>query len=82
MANFNFLNGVLSKGQRMEVNYIHGGSAGLIDFYGVLPSGMILGKVNGEGIVINPDEVRDIKFNERAIDNCTPLPSNADNFIQ
>lgn len=82
MENFNFLNNVLSKGQRMEVNYIHGGSAGLIDFYGVLRNGMILGKVNGEGIVINPDEVRDIKFNERAIDNCTPLSSNADNFIQ
>lgn len=82
MANFNFLNGVLNKGQRMEVNYIHGGSSGLIDFYGVLPSGMILGKVNNEGIAINPDEVRDIKFNERAIDNCTPLSSNADNFIQ
>lgn len=82
MENFNFLNNVLSKGQRMEVNYIHGESAGLIDFYGVLRNGMILGKVNGEGIVINPDEVRDIKFNERAIDNCTPLSSNADNFIQ
>lgn len=82
MANFNFLNNVLSKGQRMEVNYIHGGSSGLIDFYGVLPSGMILGKVDSEGITINPDEVRDIKFNQRAIDNCTPLSSNADNFIQ
>lgn len=82
MANFSFLNGVLGRGQRVEVNYIHGGSAGLIDFYGVLPSGMITGKVNGEGIVINPDEVRDVKFNERAIDNCTPLSSNADNFIQ
>ena len=23
-----------------------------------------------------------LKFNERAIDNCTPLSSNADNFIQ
>lgn len=82
MANFNFLNGVINKGQRMEVNYIHGGSSGLIDFYGVLPSGTILGKVNGEGIAINPDAVRDIKFNERAIDNSTPLSSNADNFIQ
>lgn len=82
MTNFSILNSVISKGQRMEVNYVHGGSSGLIDFYGVMPTGMILGKINGEGIAINPDEVRDIKFNERAIDNCTPLSSNADNFIK
>lgn len=82
MANFNFLNNVLSKGQKMEVNYVHGGSSGVMDFYGVLPSGTILGKVNNEGVTINPEEVRDVKFNERAIDNCTPLHSNAEQLIQ
>lgn len=72
----------LVKDREWKLLTFMGGSSGVMDFYGVLPSGTILGKVNNEGVAINPEEVRDVKFNERAIDNCTPLSSNAENFIQ